>query len=198
MVGGEAFQMPTSVAITFFLIIVARISDVTLDTVRTAAIIQGRRLFAAVLGFFEAVIYICVVAKVLLNMDHPVYALAYGIGFASGTYLGILIEQRLAFGQQVVSLFTRRGEELSKALEEAGYRVAEVQGHSREGDLEILHVEIARKLTRNLVRNAAALDPNCFCVINDVRVAKYLTGSTPKTAPTSMGTLTDGLARLKR
>lgn len=178
--------MPTSVAITCVLIIVARISDVTLDTVRTAAIIQGRRLFAAVLGFFEAVIYICVVAKVLLNMDHPVYALAYGIGFASGTYLGIVIEQYLAFGQQVVSLFTRKGFELSKALADAGYLVAEVHGHSREGDLAILHVEIPRKLTRNLVRDAAALDPSCFCVINDVRVAKFLTGSPQKAATTSM------------
>lgn len=191
--------MPTSVVITSVLIIVARISDVTLDTVRTAAIIQGRRLFAAVLGFIEAVIYICVVAKVLLNMNHPVYALAYGIGFASGTYLGIVVEQHLAFGQQVVSLFTRKGAELSKALEDAGYRVAEVHGHSREGDLAILHIEISRKLARDVVRDAAALDPSCFCVINDVRVAKYLTGSTQNAAPTRMSTLpTDGLARLKR
>ena len=191
--------MPASVAITFVLIIVARISDVTLDTVRTAAIIQGRRLFAAVLGFFEAVIYICVVAKVLLNMDHPAYALAYGIGFASGTYLGIAIEQHLAFGQQVVSLFTRQGAELYKALADAGYRVAEVHGHSRDGDLAILHVEIPRKLARNLVRAAAALDPSCFCVINDVRVAKFLTGSTQKAATTSMSTLpSDGPAHWKR
>ena len=75
--------MPT-VAINFVLIVVARITDVSIDTIRTASIIQGRRAFAAVLGFFEAVIYICVVAKVLLNMKQPVYALAYGVGFASG------------------------------------------------------------------------------------------------------------------
>jgi uncharacterized protein YebE (UPF0316 family) len=29
-------------------------------------------------------------------MDKPVYALAYGLGFALGTFLGITIEQRLA------------------------------------------------------------------------------------------------------
>jgi len=82
------------------LIILARITDVTLDTIRTVAIVQGRRVFAAVLGFFEAVICVCAVAKVLLNMDHPIYAVAYGLGFALGTFLGITIEQRLAFGQQ--------------------------------------------------------------------------------------------------
>ncbi|HWY71314.1 MAG TPA: DUF5698 domain-containing protein [Terriglobales bacterium] len=191
--------MPTSVAITFVLIIVARITDVTLDTVRTAAIIQGRRVFAAVLGFFEAVIYICVVAKVLLNVNHPIYALAYGTGFASGTFLGILIEQHLAFGEQVVSLFTRKGAELSKALADAGYLTAEVHGHTREGDLAILHVEIPRKLTRDLVRDATAVDPSCFCVINDVRMAKFLAGSTQNSTHMGMSTSdAHGFARLKR
>src|SRR4029077_16983343 len=95
-----------TVFLTFWIIVLARITDVTLDTIRTVAIVQGRRAFAAVLGFFEAIVYICAVAKVLLNMDHPVYALAYGLGFASGTFLGITIEQRLPFGQQTVSLVT--------------------------------------------------------------------------------------------
>jgi len=45
--------MSTSVAATFVLIVLARITDVTLDTLRTAAIVQGRRVFATILGFFE-------------------------------------------------------------------------------------------------------------------------------------------------
>ena len=36
-----------SVVITCLLIALARITDITLDTVRTVAIVQGRRLFAA-------------------------------------------------------------------------------------------------------------------------------------------------------
>src|SRR5215470_10593540 len=136
--------MNTTVFITFWLIVLARITDVTLDTIRTVAIVQGRRVFAAVLGFFEAVVYICAVAKVLLNMDHPVYALAYGLGFASGTYLGITIEQRLAFGHQLATLIMRKGLELANGLRAAGYRFAEVKGHARDGDLTILYVEIPR------------------------------------------------------
>ena len=140
--------MSTSVATTFVLIVLARITDVTLDTIRTAAIIQARRVFAAILGFFEAVIYVCAVAKVLLNMDHPIYALAYGLGYGLGTFLGITIEQRLAFGLQVVSLFTRNGAELAKGLISAGYRVVEVLGHIRDGEVTILYVEILMKAER--------------------------------------------------
>ena len=166
--------MSTSVAVTFVLIVLARITDVTLDTLRTAAIVQGRRVFAAILGFFEAVIYVCAVAKVLLNLDHPIYALAYGLGYGLGTFLGITIEQRLAFGLQVVSLFTRKGAELAKDLISAGYRAAQVQGHIRDGEASILYVEVPRKQTRKLLSDAAAIDETCFCVVNDVRVARYL------------------------
>ena len=165
--------MNTSVALTFALIVLARITDVTLDTLRTAAVVQGRRVFAAALGFFEAVIYVTAIAKVLLNMDHPIYALAYGLGYALGTYLGIAIEQRLAFGLQVASLFTRKGLELAKALTEAGYRVARVETHVRDGDMTLLYVEVSRKRAPKLIRDAGEIDKDCFCVVNDVRVAGY-------------------------
>jgi uncharacterized protein YebE (UPF0316 family) len=175
--------MNSVVFLTFWLIVLARITDVTLDTIRTAAIVQGRRVFAAVLGFFEAVVYICAVAKVLLNMNHPVFALAYGLGFATGTYLGITIEQRLAFGQQVASLFTRKGVELAKALVAAGYLLAEVKGHTRDGDLTILYVEIPRRQTRQLISDAGAVDETCFCVVNDVRVAGFAVRRKPLVSP---------------
>jgi len=166
--------MTTSVAVTFVLIVLARITDVTLDTLRTVGIVQGRRAFAAILGFFEAVIYVCAVAKVLLNMDHPIYALAYGLGYGLGTFLGITIEQRLAFGLQVVSLFTRNGAELAKDMISAGYRVAEVRGRIRDVEGTILYVEIPRKQVPKLIHHAATIDEECFCVVNDVRVARYL------------------------
>lgn len=164
--------MNATVFVTFWLIVLARITDVTLDTIRTVSVVQGRRNFAAILGFFEAVVYICAVAKVLLNMNHPVYALAYGLGYASGTFLGITIEQRLAFGDQLATLVTRKGVELARILRTAGYRLAEVNAHSRDGDLTILYAEVPRRQAKNLVHEAVAIDGNCFCIINNVHVAQ--------------------------
>ena len=166
--------MNTTVAIVTVLIVVARIVDMTLDTLRTAAIVQSRRVFAACLGFIQAMIYICAIAKVLQDLGHPTYALAYGLGFALGTYLGIAIEQRLAFGNQLASLFTRKGVELSQALLAAGYRLAKVEGHIREGEVAILYVGVPRRQTRKLIKDAVAVDENCFCVVNDLRAVGYV------------------------
>ena len=57
--------MNTAIALTSLLIVLARVTDVTLDTLRTASIVQGRRVFAAILGFFQSVIYVVAIAKVL-------------------------------------------------------------------------------------------------------------------------------------
>src|SRR5208283_2969817 len=126
--------MSLTVFVTFWLIVLARIIDVSLDTIRMVSVVQGRRAFAAVLGFFQAVVFISAVAKVLLNMSQPVYAIAYALGFATGTYLGMVIEQRLAFGKQLVFLLTAKGPELAKVLHAGDYRVAEVKTHTRDGD----------------------------------------------------------------
>jgi uncharacterized protein YebE (UPF0316 family) len=164
----------TTVAIITVAIVLARIVDVSLDTLRTAAIVQGRRVYAACLGFVEAMVYICAIAKVLQDLSHPSYLVAYASGFALGTYLGIAIEQRLAFGIQVASFFTRKGAELGKALASAGHRLVRVEGHVYNGDLAILHLSVPRKRMRKLIHEAVAIDETCFCVVNDVRVAGFV------------------------
>ena len=98
----------------------------------------------------------------------------YGLGFAAGTYLGIAIEQRLAFGHQLASLFTRKGVELAQALRAAGCRLAEFQGHTLDGNLTILYVEIQRRQARKLMCDVRVIDATCFCVINDVRVSAFV------------------------
>ena len=161
--------MNLTVFVTFWLIVLARIIDVSLDTVRMVSVVQGRRGFAAVLGFFQALVFICAVAKVLLNMSEPAYAIAYAVGFATGTYLGMVIEQRLAFGRQLVFFLTPRGPELAEVLRAADYRLAELRGRTRDGDLTILSVEIARREAQKLIRIASAVDERCVVIVHDIR-----------------------------
>jgi len=190
--------MSATVIITFCLIVLARITDVSLDTIRTVSIIQGRRVFAAVLGFFEAIVYICAVAKVLLNMNQPVYAVAYGLGFAAGTYLGMVFEQRLAFGKQLVFLITPKGPHLAEVLRAGGYRVAEIKGHLRDGDLTILGVEISRRDAQKLIRIATAVDDRCDVIVNDIRLATFAkpaTSEVPQPRPSWLPSMASHLIR---
>jgi uncharacterized protein YebE (UPF0316 family) len=189
-----------TVLVTFLVIVLARITDVSLGTMRVVAVIQGRRAFAAALGFLEAVVFICVVAKVLLNMNQPVYAVAYGLGFAAGTYLGMAIEQRLALGKQLVFLLTPKGPELGEVLRAGGYRVAEVKGHTREGDLTILCVDIARREAQKLICLASAVDEGCVPIVHDIRLTDFSRRGTPKAMQRKRWWLlsSEGLASFKK
>jgi uncharacterized protein YebE (UPF0316 family) len=192
--------MSISVFVTFWLIVLARITDVSLDTIRMVSVIQGRRAFAALLGFFQAVVYICAIATVLLNMNQPVYAVAYGLGFAAGTYLGMVIEQRLAFGRQLVIFLTNKGQELAEVLCAADHLLTEVKGHTREGDLTILCVEIPRREAQKLVRLASAVDERCVFSVHDIRLADFARRGAPRDNPRKRSWLfpLEGLAFFKR
>ena len=161
--------MNTTIFVTFLLIVLARVTDVSLGTIRMVSVIQGRRTFAAVLGFLEAIVFISVVAKVLLNMNQPIYAVAYGLGFAGGTYVGLVIEQRLAFGKQLVFLLTAKAPELTEVLRAADFKVAEVKGRIPEGDRTILCVEIRRRDAQKLICLASAVDERCASIVHDIR-----------------------------
>lgn len=192
--------MNPTVLITCLLIVLARITDVSLGTLRMVAVIQGRRAFATVLGFFEAVVYVCVVAKVLLNMDQPVYAVAYGVGYAAGVYLGMFLEQRLAFGRQLVFLVTPKGPECAEVLRAANCRVAEVQGHTRDGDQTILCVDVPRRDAPKVVRLATAVDEHCGFLVHDIRLTNFAGPETPTAHPRKLSWLSsfEALASCKR
>jgi uncharacterized protein YebE (UPF0316 family) len=160
------------------LIVIARIADVSLGTLRTVAVIYGRKYMAWVLGFFEVLIWISVVAKVLpLAQQEPIYAIFYAAGFATGNFIGITIEQTVAFGDRAVRLFTRLGPVMADALRDEGFGVTEFDGRGRDGPVALLYVQCKRKLVKQLVRRAREIDPSCFYTVEDVRRANTATAA---------------------
>jgi uncharacterized protein YebE (UPF0316 family) len=157
---------------TCFLIIAARVGDVSLGTLRTVCVINGRRLAAWSLGFVEVLIWILVVSTIIATVrDNILYAFAYALGFATGTFVGITIEQRLAFGEQVIRVFSRAGHELARILRAEGYGITEFEGRGRDGPVQMLFIETRRRDVPLVVRRARSVDPECFYIVDDVRVA---------------------------
>lgn len=153
------------------LIFGARLGDVTLGTLRTISVVRGNRVLAWWLGFGEVVIWIFAVSAVITNLDKPALAIAFALGFATGNWVGITVEKWLAPGQQIVRVFTRKGSAIAADLREAEFAVTEFEGRGRSGSVEMLFVEVARRLVPKVVAAARALDPSCFYIVDDVRYA---------------------------
>lgn len=168
--------MTLQLALACLLIFLARIVDVSLGTIRTIVVVQGRAYIAWVLGFCEVLVWVTVVAKVIHNLDNPPYIISYALGFATGNVVGIMIENRLAIGTQIVRVFTKHGGDLTTALQQEGYRVTRFKGHETTGAVSMLFVPLSRRQTRGLIGTCGRIDPECYCIVDDVRSAAYYSG----------------------
>jgi len=80
-------------------IFLAKLLEVAIATVRMVLTTRGNRIAASLLAAVEIAIWIVVTSTVLLGLaDDPLRAVAFGLAFVVGIYLGIIIEDKLALG----------------------------------------------------------------------------------------------------
>ncbi len=161
--------MTQETLIAALVIFFARVCDVSLGTFRHAMIIRGKRLIAFSIAFFEALIWVYAVSRVLSGISGPVTALAFALGFASGTFVGITLEGFFKIGEQVVRIFTTKGIEMADDLRRRGYRVTIFDGSGRDGQVSLLFAQMKRKESSRAFALARSVDPDCYIVIDDVQ-----------------------------
>ncbi len=151
------------------LIACARVFDVSLGVLRMAAQAQGRKKAAWGFAFMESLTWVVVVSSIVTNLQHPVYAIAFALGFATGTLVGVTLEGFFASGEQVVRIFTHRGDEMAAKFREDGWRVTQFEGKGRDGPIQLLFIHVPRKKAHKVIPHARELDDSCFIVVDDVR-----------------------------
>lgn len=156
---------------TGILIFFARITDVSIGTVRTLVTVQGRTALAFMLGVVEVVIWILVVSTVVTQISSsPLLIVFYAFGFATGNVVGILVERRLAFGFLVMRVITaEKGDELAMTLREMGQPVTVFVGYGMRGPVKELYVVCRRRDMKRLLPVINAHDDNAFIITEQAR-----------------------------
>lgn len=152
------------------LIFASRVVDVTLGTLRIIFTSRGEKKIASMLGFVEVLIWIVIVSQVLGQVKNPVAYVGYAAGFATGTLVGMLIEERMAMGTLVLRIILNKdAAELTTALRAAGFGVTSVNGEGAQGPVNLLYTVIQRKnmtLAAKLIHDIA---PGAFFSVEEVR-----------------------------
>jgi uncharacterized protein YebE (UPF0316 family) len=159
----QLFLMPA-------LIFLARVVDVSLGTIRIIFVSRGRKLLAACVGFFEVLIWLVVISQILGNLGAWYHFVAYAAGFATGNYVGILLEERLAMGMALLRVILREdSNQLITALQrrDIGFTVAGAQGAT--GPVHILFAVVRRRDLPAVLAEVHACHPQAFYTIEDVR-----------------------------
>jgi len=121
------------------LIFSVRICDVSLGTIRVIFIAKGLKYIAPVIGFFEVIIWLLAIGQVMQNIGNVASYIAYGGGFAAGTFLGMYVEERLSIGTVVVRVITHRDAgDVVNALRAEGFGVTTMDAEGASGQVKVI------------------------------------------------------------
>ncbi len=159
------------VLVTAILILLARVIDVSLGTIRILLLMQGSRFYAAFIGFFECLIYIFILGTVVQHLDNPLNLVFYSLGFALGNYIGSLFEEKIALGHVTVQLISKNcSQKLIQEIRSLGFGITNWNGYGKDQTERcLLHILIKRKNLPVLLRHIENIDPDCFVTVLDAK-----------------------------
>ena len=147
----------------------ARVFDVSLGTVRVQLIVRGKKLLAAFTGFVEVLTFILIVSRVIQDIEHWPYVLAYAGGFATGTYLGMHLSQRLS--KQLIEatvISPVLASAVESAIREAGFALTRYKASGRDGAVDVMDVVCTSNGLSQLIQTVSKVDPGAFVYTHEL------------------------------
>jgi len=154
------------------LIFLARICDVSINTIRIIYMLGGRRFTATLLGFFEAFIWLLVIREIFKHLDNWLCYVAYPAGFACGIFVGMIIEEKIAYGKVIVRIITRKDvTQLIQYLNLQHFRFTKVNAEGPDGNETLVFTVLERERLDDLLNKLKELIPTAFYTIEKVKAA---------------------------
>jgi uncharacterized protein YebE (UPF0316 family) len=163
----EWFKWVILPALIFF----ARIMDVTIGTIRIMFVSKGHRLMSPLLGFFEVLIWLLAIGQIMQNLSNVFCYIAYAGGFATGNWIGITIEEKLAYGKFIVRMIVKEDASgMVIALKKRGFVVTRVDAHGSQGKVDLVYTIIERSDLDHVIDTVETHNPRAFYSIEDTRL----------------------------
>ena len=153
------------------LIFLARIGDVSMETIRVVYISRGIKYLAPIIGFFEIVIWLLAMEVVMSDLANLANFFAYAFGFAAGTYVGLVIEERLSIGTVILRIVTTEEstDQIVSFLESEHFGATSLEGKGTRGDVRMIISLVNRTDVPGITAHIESINPRAFFSIEDVR-----------------------------
>lgn len=164
--------MDQTVLLTGLVVMISRILDVSMGTLRTIVTVQGRMVLAFFLGFVEITIWVTVVSAVITQVkDSPILIAFYALGYALGNVVGIIAEKQIALGPIILKLITTddRKEKIIDAFKNLFLDVTTFSGMGMRGPVTEIYTVCRRKDLKDILPILRRVDPEVFYVTEQVR-----------------------------
>ena len=165
-------------AIVCLIVCVAKIIEITIQSLKTCMMVKGERLKAAGLGLLECVIWGLAISTIIGTLGDNLLLLAfYCIGYAAGLYIGATLEGKIALGTSSLQLIANdeNTQKIVGYLKEKSRGYTVFDGRGSKDKMNMIFVVLPRKETQRLAKEIRKLcQNNVFVVVDDVN--KYSGG----------------------
>ena len=143
----------------------ARITDVSLGTIRMILIIRGDKWTASIIGFFEILVYTIALGMVVGALNDPIKLTVFCLGFSLGVIVGSVIEDRLALGYRGVQVIIDRDHGyIVEELRAQGFPITCWEAKGKAGYKIVMNMVLKRNLARLVTEKIYAMEPDAFVV----------------------------------
>jgi len=152
------------------LIFLSRILDQGIGIMRLIFASKGYRKLVFVMAAFESLVWLLAVSQIMKHLDNIFCYLAFPLGFATGNYIGIMLEEKISMGMVVIRIIPKfNTDNLIANLRENGYGVTSVKAEGFSGEVKMIFTTIRRKDAKEVIGIINQFNPNAFYTIEEVR-----------------------------
>ena len=157
------------------IICIAKIVEITIQSLKTCMMVKGQRLKAAGLGFIECTIWGLVISTIIGTLGDNLLLLAfYCLGYAAGLFLGSTLEGKIALGTSSLQLVAN-DENTAKIIEylkanDRGYTIFD--GHGSKDKMNMIMIVLPRREAVPTLKDIRKICKNNVFVVAS-EVSKY-------------------------
>ncbi len=138
--------------ILYFMIFISKIIENALSTLRLIVVANGKKTLGAVLQFVITLVWALVTGVVVVNIaKDPLKIFFLAFGSFIGSYTGSFIEERLAIGNNMLTVVINNSDSKKVINNLKKYKFTVLKGHSGNNKKSVLMIMIPRKHQQEVI-----------------------------------------------
>ena len=145
----------------YFFIFILKIIDNSISTLRLIIVANGKKLLGAILNLIISFIWILSTSLVIIK-DNPYKIIAFALGSMIGSYIGSIIEEKIAIGTNMIYIISKKENVLKQKIEELNYITHIINEN-------ILIIMVQRKKRKELLKIINNVDKDAIIISENAK-----------------------------
>lgn len=155
--------------LTYLLIFFLKLIENALATLRMILVSSGKKLLGSILQFICSLIWVISTIVVIEDLNKDILKIfIFAIGCLAGSYVGSLLEEKLALGNNMIICITSL--DIMDQIRNKGFALTSTKGTGINETKNILFITISRRKKQTLIETLRELDNDCYIIIENATI----------------------------